>query len=191
MVVFRQLLKRGKRSSINPCAFSAQSRSVSDLQKILDKLFLSGLLSGLLKDLRLYADRLHNGSFGLPLGGRLVWQMRLIFNCESRGHLLYSPLLVGGECSPLRNAVLFSIEFSFVDSRMFLEGYNGLLTCPGWPFPTPDLEFVRYFGSIRIQVSVHLGYRATRRDACPVQCQQGWEARTEQVARRALPHRRL
>ena len=44
---------------------------------------------------------------------------------------------------------------------------------------------------IRIEVSVHLGYRATRRDACPVQCQQGWEARTEQVARRALPHRRL
>jgi hypothetical protein len=40
-------------------------------------------------------------------------------------------------------------------------------------------------------VSVHLGYRATRRDTCPVRCQQGWEATTAQVARRALPHRPL
>ena len=40
-------------------------------------------------------------------------------------------------------------------------------------------------------VSDHLGYRATRRDACPVRCQQGWEARMEQVPHRAPPRRRL
>jgi putative SOS response-associated peptidase YedK len=40
-------------------------------------------------------------------------------------------------------------------------------------------------------VSVHLGYRAMRRAACPVRCQQGWESRMEQVPHRALPHRRL
>jgi hypothetical protein len=43
----------------------------------------------------------------------------------------------------------------------------------------------------KISVSVHLGYRAMRQDACPVRCQQGWEARRGQVPRRALPHKRL
>ena len=57
----------------------------------------------------------------------------------------------------------------------------------------PDRFVVSFYGWNRVDrfVSVHLGYRATRRDTCPVRCQQGWEARTEQVARRALPHRQL
>ena len=52
----------------------------------------------------------------------------------------------------------------------------------GWP----------YFGTVTLPifVSVHLGYRAMRQDACPVRCQQGLEVRTEQAPRRALPHRR-
>ena len=40
-------------------------------------------------------------------------------------------------------------------------------------------------------VSVHLGYRAMRQDACPGSGHQVWEARTEQAPRRGLLHRRL
>jgi transposase InsO family protein len=40
-------------------------------------------------------------------------------------------------------------------------------------------------------VSVHLGYRGTRQDACPGSGHPGLEGRMEQAPRRALPHRRL
>jgi len=46
--------------------------------------------------------------------------------------------------------MILSIQFPFADSRNFLHN-TGRLTKPGWPFPTPDTEFVRYFGVIRKQ----------------------------------------
>lgn len=44
--------------------------------------------------------------------------------------------------------MLLSIQFTFADTRKFLEN-TGRLDVPGWPLPTPDSEFVRCFGSIR------------------------------------------
>ena len=43
---------------------------------------------------------------------------------------------------------LFCVQFPFADMRKFIQG-TGQLGVPGWPFPTPDTEFVRGFGSIR------------------------------------------
>lgn len=44
--------------------------------------------------------------------------------------------------------MLLSIQFPFADARRFIDD-TGRLDVPGWPLPTPDSEFVRYFGSIR------------------------------------------
>lgn len=46
--------------------------------------------------------------------------------------------------------MLLSIQFPFADARKFLE-HTGRLDVPGWPLPTPDSEFVRCFGSIRMR----------------------------------------
>lgn len=46
--------------------------------------------------------------------------------------------------------MLFSIQFPFADCRAFIEDSNKLLL-PGWPLPTPDHEFVRGIGPIRIR----------------------------------------
>lgn len=46
--------------------------------------------------------------------------------------------------------MLFSAQFPFVDLRKFIDN-TGQLEYPLWPLPTPDAEFVRYFGSIRIR----------------------------------------
>jgi hypothetical protein len=46
--------------------------------------------------------------------------------------------------------LLFSVQFPFADLRKFI-GNTGQLEYPVWPLPTPDTEFVRYFGSIRIR----------------------------------------
>ena len=48
--------------------------------------------------------------------------------------------------------MIISIQIPFADSRRFLLDTNKLLV-PGWPLPTPDSEFVRYFGIIRKQRS--------------------------------------
>ncbi|MCP3683267.1 MAG: hypothetical protein GY861_11315 [bacterium] len=44
--------------------------------------------------------------------------------------------------------MLLHIQFPFADSRKFLNNTR-CLSVPGWPLPTPDIEFVRYFGSVR------------------------------------------
>lgn len=46
--------------------------------------------------------------------------------------------------------MLLSIQFPFADLREFLDD-TGKLISPIWPLPTPDKEFVRHFGSIRIR----------------------------------------
>lgn len=45
--------------------------------------------------------------------------------------------------------MLLSIQFSFSDSRAFLEGEDTVLARPTWPSASPDTDFVRSFGSIR------------------------------------------
>jgi hypothetical protein len=44
--------------------------------------------------------------------------------------------------------MLLSIQFPIVDARRFLSQAERLGS-PGWPSPSPDSEFVRFFGSIR------------------------------------------
>jgi hypothetical protein len=44
--------------------------------------------------------------------------------------------------------MLLCIQFPFADARLFLEDAEVLET-PLWPSPTPDFEFVRFFGAIR------------------------------------------
>lgn len=44
--------------------------------------------------------------------------------------------------------MLLAIQYPFADLRRFLES-TAHLARPGWPFPSTDTEFVRYFGSIR------------------------------------------
>lgn len=46
--------------------------------------------------------------------------------------------------------MLVTIQFPFADARRFIQN-SGRLHLPGWPLPTPDSEFVRSFGSIRIR----------------------------------------
>ena len=46
--------------------------------------------------------------------------------------------------------MLLTIQFPFVDLRGFLEE-TGRLTKPGWPIPTPDIEFVRFSGAVRVR----------------------------------------
>ena len=44
--------------------------------------------------------------------------------------------------------MLLCIQFPFADARRFLDKIERLET-PTWPQPTPDSEFIRYFGAIR------------------------------------------
>jgi hypothetical protein len=44
--------------------------------------------------------------------------------------------------------MLLCIQFPFADARRFLNKAERL-GIPGWPLPTPDAEFVRFFGAIR------------------------------------------
>lgn len=44
--------------------------------------------------------------------------------------------------------MLLTIQFPFTDLRGFFKS-TGRLTKPGWPIPTPDDEFVRFFGAVR------------------------------------------
>lgn len=46
--------------------------------------------------------------------------------------------------------MLISIQFPIADSRSFLSN-TGRLQKPGWPFPTPDEEFIRSYGPVRIR----------------------------------------
>jgi hypothetical protein len=46
--------------------------------------------------------------------------------------------------------LLLSIQFPIVDFRSFIET-TGRLRKPGWPLPTPNDEFVRTYGAIRIR----------------------------------------
>lgn len=46
--------------------------------------------------------------------------------------------------------MLISIQFPIADSRRFVED-TGRLRKPFWPLPTPDKEFVRNYGAIRIR----------------------------------------
>lgn len=46
--------------------------------------------------------------------------------------------------------MLISIQFPIADSRGFVSN-TGRLLKPGWPLPTPDEEFVRSYGPIRIR----------------------------------------
>ncbi|WP_041468265.1 hypothetical protein [Chloroherpeton thalassium] len=50
----------------------------------------------------------------------------------------------------LRDAMLLTIQFPFVDLRGFSEA-TGRLAKPGWPIPTPDDEFVRFSGAVRVR----------------------------------------
>ncbi|MDP3182569.1 MAG: hypothetical protein Q8M54_07085 [Desulfobaccales bacterium] len=46
--------------------------------------------------------------------------------------------------------MLFLIQFPLADSRKFLKN-SYQLKVPFWPLPTPDVEFVRHFGIVRIR----------------------------------------
>lgn len=48
--------------------------------------------------------------------------------------------------------MLISIQFPLADSRRFIGENTGLLSRPVWPSPSPDIDFVRYFGSIRTRM---------------------------------------
>lgn len=47
-------------------------------------------------------------------------------------------------------SMLISIQFPMADSRGFIRT-TGRLSKPGWPLPTPDKEFVRAYGAVRIR----------------------------------------
>lgn len=46
--------------------------------------------------------------------------------------------------------MLLTIQFPFVDLRGFAEA-SGRLAKPGWPIPSPDDEFVRFSGAVRVR----------------------------------------
>ena len=48
--------------------------------------------------------------------------------------------------------MLLSIQFPFADARKFLP-QTGLLEKPNWSYPTPDVEFVHFFGMVRYRRS--------------------------------------
>jgi hypothetical protein len=45
--------------------------------------------------------------------------------------------------------MLVCLQHPLADSRKFVNGYTGQLSRPGWPSPTPGIEFVRSFGGIQ------------------------------------------
>jgi hypothetical protein len=52
--------------------------------------------------------------------------------------------------------MFFSLHFPISDLRKFIS-HTGLLEVPGWPLPTADSEFVRYFGNTRTRMQGGLG----------------------------------
>jgi hypothetical protein len=65
------------------------------------------------------------------------------FVCRSLSFVGWGRLFMGGH-------MLLAIQFPFADSRKFVENSRRLLI-PSWPSPTPDSEFVRYFGPVRVR----------------------------------------
>ena len=51
--------------------------------------------------------------------------------------------------------MLLTIQFPLADARKFLTEAP-ILSVPGWPLPTPNQEFVRYFGCVRIRKTLGL-----------------------------------
>jgi len=98
--------------------------------------------------------------------------------CIVEHHRLKPLSLVEGVFSGDRRSVVFvTLQFPIVDARGFVSEATGRLSCPVWPAPMADFDFVRSFGMIRTRWSGGLS---------------GWIGESEVCdARRALRLERL